>query len=354
MDAKLKKLERSLKDIELRNKVLEKKFLGRNRERSSSLDNPRKRKPSSDEENPGKRSDLRQSPVKSRMADQDHLHGGVDNAGGGPLIENDGDLLAALGDNPEDLTDDEIARIQDELDQEAPTGAATNGVPVNYAAAAKKPKKRTYPWAVYIRSETGGKISRKHFEAFHEKIIEDCLELDQVELDKVNIDFVTFRFGSGLIACADHYTANWCKEKAVTFSFEGLMTKGYSRWETSNAWVFKGFLHGEAWKNRKVKGPFVISKGLKQNGIPGTFSNLIWDTKSQMGVYFSFECKGEMEEALIAKGLRVKIGGQRVLLKKRLRVQRSMREWLRYHGYLRNQAANGEAGENGEAAANGV
>ena len=265
----------------------------------------RKRDRSEDTEGSHKKRDQKRTPVRpSGSSGQTTIEGG-----GGPPPPSGSTALNDVEENP-------VA---------PPDGASGE----TFADKAKKVPKEKFPWALYIVTGEDGydAISRKHFNAFHRKIIENTFAMTDEESQWINIDFVAYRDTFGVIACTDRYTANWIKTVAASFEFEGHNTKAYNRWERLESWVFQGFLHGESWK--KLKGSFVLRIALKKMNLEGlTFTNLTWDTRSPRGVFLAFEPEPRLAAAL-SVDMQLKIGGQRVILKKRLRKKYTEQEWLK-------------------------
>ena len=231
-----------------------------------------------------------------------------------------------------------VTEEQGQSDDGAAAAAATNGATgsqtvagsykATFADKVKKKPKEQFPWALYIVSGENGfdSITRKHFNAFHRKVIDKALSLTDTESEWINIDFVVYRDTFGVIACSDRYTANWIKSIAASFMFEGHNTSGFNRWERVESWVFYGFIHGESWK--KLKGSYVVGTALKKMKLDAfTFTNLTWDTRPKTGVFLQFEPEPRLA-ALLSVEMRLKVGGQKIRLKKRLRKQYTEEEWL--------------------------
>ena len=292
---------------------------------------PSKRKISEEESirTPEKKQDNKTTPVKM----SNEANGGHDGAN----LPIDSLSIAP------DFTDEDLENIG-----LAAAGVARANDDGTFAGKAKKPKKETFPWALYVYA---GKISRdritkRHFAAFQVYCETKVMNMTVDDSAKINVKYWHWYGDFGIIVCMDRGTAHWIKAQCHAFTFEGKDIRAYARWERAAAYIYRCFLSGPGWK--EMKGHVAINAALKQSGIAnGTYHNLIWDTKkAPNGVHFSFECRGELEAKLEQVGLSLKFGTQWKSLDKRLRQGRSEREWLKFFGYLKEPSAASASTEN--------
>ena len=249
-----------------------------------------------------------------------------------------------------DLTDKQIDDLHSEV---VSSEDANDGKATSYAGAAAKNKK-DYPYAIYVQSgdEQRAPISKAHFSAFQEEIWKRKIKLTPDENDKLIIDWVCHKDGYGIMGCQDSHSATWVKEVAAAFLYEGTKTRGWSRWERGQAFIFqgvkylytyvyisyniyvlshiflKGFLHGAYWKKPKTNARWAIGNILKMNNLFGEFEVTSWDAKGpKSGCFMAIQPHGELIEAL-SKKRRLNAGICTLILEKRLRKERTEADFI--------------------------
>ena len=199
----------------------------------------------------------------------------------------------------EDLSNEQIASIEADItiaDDQNNQGATS------YADAVGKKQNKDYLYCLYVQQGQDKRepISRNHFMAFEKEIWSKRFSMTPEENGKVIIDWTYWRYSMGIIAATDEFTANWVKELASQFEFQGFKTRAWSRWERAEALVFSGYLHGDIWKSKQYKSKYLLNSILKMNGLKGDFEALVWK-HCPNGVWTSFEPKGPLIGSLSGK-----------------------------------------------------